>query len=261
MEKKFSGQNLCSCAFGANIRSYTKHRAQHGTPFLQPPPPSFGGRPCHPPRAEQFSGRPISQNSGGGGAGGGGLGRVAYKDRAWPPPRDSCVAQDGVCGRGTIARPFARHWCVWNQGTQRATHCGKHSTAWRAPTVWVLRRDQVPWYCWTTRVRWRSGLQKVTSTKGTEAQRRGHVVLHRAPRVVHIGFDGSVFVAIAPPPPAPSKRNRPRRPTPKQATMAMATRRHRSSHPPSGSVHPLPRPVTSLLPILRSSRESRPPPK
>ena len=39
-------KKLCSCAFGANIRSYTK---QHGTPFLQPPPPSFGGRSCHPP--------------------------------------------------------------------------------------------------------------------------------------------------------------------------------------------------------------------
>ena len=50
VEKTFSGQNLCSCAFGANIRSYTKQRARHGTPFLQPPPPpSFGGRPCHPP--------------------------------------------------------------------------------------------------------------------------------------------------------------------------------------------------------------------
>ena len=43
-KKTFSGQNLCSCAFGANIRSYTKQRAQHRTPFLQPPnPPSFGG--------------------------------------------------------------------------------------------------------------------------------------------------------------------------------------------------------------------------
>ena len=28
-----------SCAFGANIRSYTTQRARHGTPFLQPPPP------------------------------------------------------------------------------------------------------------------------------------------------------------------------------------------------------------------------------
>ena len=37
MEKTFSGQNLCSCAFGANIRSYTKQRARHGTPFRQPP--------------------------------------------------------------------------------------------------------------------------------------------------------------------------------------------------------------------------------
>ena len=50
VEKTFLGQILCSCAFGANIRSYTKQRARHGTPFLQPPPPpSFGGRPCHPP--------------------------------------------------------------------------------------------------------------------------------------------------------------------------------------------------------------------
>ena len=50
VEKNFSDQILCSCAFGANIRSYTKQRARHGTPFLQPPPPpSFGGRPCHPP--------------------------------------------------------------------------------------------------------------------------------------------------------------------------------------------------------------------
>ena len=39
VENPFSGQNLCSCAFGANIRSYTKQRARHGTPFLQPPPP------------------------------------------------------------------------------------------------------------------------------------------------------------------------------------------------------------------------------
>ena len=62
VEKTFSGQNLCSCAFGANIRSYTKQRARHGTPFhgTAPPPPSFGGRPCHPPPpAEQFSGRPA----------------------------------------------------------------------------------------------------------------------------------------------------------------------------------------------------------
>ena len=27
VEKTFSGQNLCFCAFGANIRSYTKQRA------------------------------------------------------------------------------------------------------------------------------------------------------------------------------------------------------------------------------------------
>ena len=48
-KKLFRAKFLCSCAFGDNIRSYTKQRARHGTPFLQPPPPSFGGRPCHPP--------------------------------------------------------------------------------------------------------------------------------------------------------------------------------------------------------------------
>ena len=55
VEKTFSGQNLCSCA---NIRSYTKQRARHGTPFLQHPP-SFGGRPCHLPPPPSFRGRPC----------------------------------------------------------------------------------------------------------------------------------------------------------------------------------------------------------
>ena len=62
MEKTFSGQILCSCAFGANIRSYTKQRAQHGTPFLQPPPPSFGGHPCHPPPPPPQSNFQVAQN-------------------------------------------------------------------------------------------------------------------------------------------------------------------------------------------------------
>ena len=57
VEKTFSGQNLCSCAFGANIRSYTKQRARHGTPFHQPPPsPSAGVHvtPPPPPRRAIF---------------------------------------------------------------------------------------------------------------------------------------------------------------------------------------------------------------
>ena len=60
VKKKSPGQNLCSGAFGGNIRPYTKQRARHGSPFLEPPPPSFAGRPCHPapPPAKQFSGRP-----------------------------------------------------------------------------------------------------------------------------------------------------------------------------------------------------------
>ena len=53
MEKTFSGQILCSCAFGANIRSYTKQRARHGTPFLQPPPPPSAGVHVPPPPPPQ----------------------------------------------------------------------------------------------------------------------------------------------------------------------------------------------------------------
>ena len=49
VEKTFSGQILCSCAFGANIRSYTKQRARRGTPFLQPPPPPSAGVHVNPP--------------------------------------------------------------------------------------------------------------------------------------------------------------------------------------------------------------------
>ena len=54
VEKTFSGQNLCSCAFGANIRSYTKQRAQHGTPFLPPPPPPSVGVHVTPPPQSNF---------------------------------------------------------------------------------------------------------------------------------------------------------------------------------------------------------------
>ena len=35
VDKTFSGQIHCSCAFGANIHSCTKQRARHGTQFLQ----------------------------------------------------------------------------------------------------------------------------------------------------------------------------------------------------------------------------------
>ena len=54
VEKTFSGQILCSCAFGANIRSYTKQRARHGTPFLQPPPPPSAGVHVTPPPQSNF---------------------------------------------------------------------------------------------------------------------------------------------------------------------------------------------------------------
>ena len=56
VKKNFPGQNLCSGAFGGNIRPYSKQRARHRSPFLEPPPLSFAGRPCHspPPRKAIF---------------------------------------------------------------------------------------------------------------------------------------------------------------------------------------------------------------
>ena len=38
MKVIFPGHKLCSGAFGGNIRPYTKQRARHGSPFLEPPP-------------------------------------------------------------------------------------------------------------------------------------------------------------------------------------------------------------------------------
>ena len=59
VEKTFSGQILCSCAFGANIRSYTKTKGPTRNPISStPPPPSAGVHVTPPPPpAEQFSGR------------------------------------------------------------------------------------------------------------------------------------------------------------------------------------------------------------
>ena len=54
VKKNFPCQNLCSGAFGGNIRPYRKQRARHGSPFLEPPPPSFTGRPCYPPLQSNF---------------------------------------------------------------------------------------------------------------------------------------------------------------------------------------------------------------
>ena len=57
--RSFLVQHLCSGAFGGNIGPYTKQRAWHGSPFLEPP--SFSGRLCPPPPppAEQCSSRPM----------------------------------------------------------------------------------------------------------------------------------------------------------------------------------------------------------
>ena len=50
--------DLCSGAVGGNIRPCTKQRARHGSPFLEPPPPSFARRPCHPPPRKAIFGPP-----------------------------------------------------------------------------------------------------------------------------------------------------------------------------------------------------------
>ena len=56
VKKNFPGQNLCSGAFGGNIRPYTKQRARHGSPFLEPPPPppSPGAHTIPPPPQSNF---------------------------------------------------------------------------------------------------------------------------------------------------------------------------------------------------------------
>ena len=58
VEKTFLGQILCSCAFGANIRSYTKKKGPTRNPISPTPPPTGGTSPrfCMrlPPRRAIF---------------------------------------------------------------------------------------------------------------------------------------------------------------------------------------------------------------
>ena len=49
VEKTFSGQNLCSCAFGANISSYTKTKGPTRNPFSPTPPPLLRRASMSPP--------------------------------------------------------------------------------------------------------------------------------------------------------------------------------------------------------------------
>ena len=53
--KTFSGPKFVFRAFGGNIRLYTKQRARHGSPFLEPsgppPPPSPGVHAISPPQS------------------------------------------------------------------------------------------------------------------------------------------------------------------------------------------------------------------
>ena len=56
VEKTFSGQILCSCALGANIRSYTKQGPNTEPHFSNPPPllRRASMSPPPPPPTEQF---------------------------------------------------------------------------------------------------------------------------------------------------------------------------------------------------------------
>ena len=96
VEKTFSGQNLCSCAFGANIRSYTKQRARHGTPFLQTPPPLLRrasmSAPPPPPRRAIFR----SPEEG-----------AVFGER-WPNTADQPTRSENHCSHETWGLPHGR---------------------------------------------------------------------------------------------------------------------------------------------------------
>ena len=126
MEKTFSGQILCSCAFGANVRSYTKQRARHGTPFLQPPPPppSAGVHvtPPPPPPAEQFSGCPMNWHRVVQG-----LGRRKAKGsyrglQRCPIRSDGTIQQSGEIHGNAATQRSAWHWAIIRAG--RKLLCG-----------------------------------------------------------------------------------------------------------------------------------------
>ena len=60
MKKNFPGQNLCSGACGGNIRPYTKQRARHGSPFLEPHPPLLRRAPMPSPPRKAIFGPPFA---------------------------------------------------------------------------------------------------------------------------------------------------------------------------------------------------------
>ena len=83
MKKYFLGQNLCSGAFGGNIRPYTKQRARHGTPFLEPPPPPSPGAHAIPPPQSNFR---AAQRQALRAFGGRGF-PAAKQSNVWPQPQ------------------------------------------------------------------------------------------------------------------------------------------------------------------------------
>ena len=142
--------NLCSGAFGANIRSYTKQRARHRSPFLRTPPPP---RPAAGIRATAPAPRspcgPLMMCDGVGGVGGGGALRhwsgCALFGGAWvclqllrpgggagrrsqkrPPQKETHGAARGP---GPPPAPFAERLCVNDDDRTTRGHRAGRRTA------------------------------------------------------------------------------------------------------------------------------------
>ena len=96
--KKFLGQNLCPGAFVANMHCYTKQRARHRSPFLQPPPPALGA----------VFGSPRAQG-------------VSRAPQVTPPEvRSVCSFPDDEGGPGTAVRRWGLERRGLGPGTQKA---------------------------------------------------------------------------------------------------------------------------------------------
>ena len=81
MEKKFSGQIFLFLCLWRQHPLLHKTKGPTRNPISPTPPPSFGGRPYHPPppHAEQFSGCPVARWWGPGGGGQGGDGACSLR--------------------------------------------------------------------------------------------------------------------------------------------------------------------------------------
>ena len=62
--KNFFGPNFVFLCLWSQHPFLHKTKGPTQNPISPTPPPSFGGRPCHPHPAEQFSGRPVKYDAG-----------------------------------------------------------------------------------------------------------------------------------------------------------------------------------------------------